>query len=174
MYQNGSNTTEQRWADIQQHAGYSSHAYMRPRGSSSTLRRREQNLPMSMPWNQNFQIFVVGLPEWLLMKILHGHETWIFITEDLKAISFPSCTWSQSHCHSFLFFFFSIWLNGYLMNCFSGTDRQSTTCSKVANSVVASSTLLGDIGSSSSSEMRGFNLGLSYPKEAMWNINAFY
>ena len=75
---------------------------------------------------------------------------------------------------SFLFFFFSIWLNGYLMNCFSGTDRQSTTCSKIANSVVASSTLLGDIGSSSSSEMRGFNLGLSYPKEAMWNINAFY
>jgi len=74
---------------------------------------------------------------------------------------------------SFLFFF-SIWLNGYLMNCFSGTDRQSTTCSKIANSVVASSTLLGDIGSSSSSEMRGFNLGLSYPKEAMWNINAFY
>lgn len=75
---------------------------------------------------------------------------------------------------SLSFFFFSIWLNGYLMNCFSGTDRQSTTCSKIANSVVASSTLLGDIGSSSSSEMRGFNLGLSYPKEAMWNINAFY
>lgn len=74
----------------------------------------------------------------------------------------------------FFSFFFSIWLNGYLMNCFSGTDRQSTTCSKIANSVVASSTLLGDIGSSSSSEMRGFNLGLSYPKEAMWNINAFY
>lgn len=174
MYQNGSNTTEQRWANIQQHVGYSSHAgYMRPRGSSSTLRRREQNLPMSMPWNQNFQIFVVGLPEWLLMKILHGHETWIFIIIDRGPQS-NLIPFLHLISESLSFFFFSIWLNGYLMNCFSGTDRQSTTCSKIANSVVASSTLLGDIGSSSSSEMRGFNLGLSYPKEAMWNINAFY
>lgn len=46
-------------------------------------------------------------------------------------------------------------------------DRESTTCSKIVYSLVAFSTLLGDIGSSSFSEMRDFNLGLSYPKEAI-------
>ena len=46
-------------------------------------------------------------------------------------------------------------------------DRESMTCSKIAYSLVAFSTLLGDIGSSSFSEMRDFNLGLSYPKEAI-------
>lgn len=46
-------------------------------------------------------------------------------------------------------------------------DRESTTCSKIAYSLVAFSTRLGDTGSSSFSEMRDFNLGLSYPKEAI-------
>lgn len=46
-------------------------------------------------------------------------------------------------------------------------DRESMTCSKIAYSLVVVSTLLGDIGSSSFSEMRDFNLGLSHPKEVI-------
>lgn len=46
-------------------------------------------------------------------------------------------------------------------------DRESTTRSKIAYSLVALSTLLGDIGSSPFSEMRDFNLGLSDPKEGV-------
>lgn len=77
-----------------------------------------------------------------------------------------------------ILFFFSDWLNGYLMNPYKAEqlrwDRESTTCSEIVYSLVAFSALLGDTGSSSFSEMRGFSLGLSYPKEAIWNINTFY
>lgn len=46
-------------------------------------------------------------------------------------------------------------------------DRESTTCSKIAYSLVALSALLGDSGPSSFSEIRDFNLGLADPKEAV-------
>lgn len=111
------------------------------------------------------------------MKILHDCETSEYSLERTSKHSHPLPA-SDLRDVVILFFFFSDRLNGYLMSPYKAEqlqwDRESKTFSKRAYSLVAFSTLPGDISSSSFSEIRDFNLGLSYPKEAILNINAFY
>lgn len=61
---------------------------------------------------------------WWRYSTVMRREYLLLQTEDLKAISFPSCTWFQSHCHSFLFFFF-FHLTEWIFNELLQWDRQT-------------------------------------------------